>query len=137
LKFPNEIGAEIFIHFLSVYPACPPLTGNFSPFLSDPNLPEMARNNTRYSHALATGLTGTNIILRPKPYGRATNQYKGYVASFPAFNPDFWSFPVGAEALVSHHARWEYLELYLAICPLPVAMPAMPLLRSPDPQGIP
>ncbi|KAJ6452729.1 hypothetical protein C8R47DRAFT_1061570 [Mycena vitilis] len=30
---PNEIMSEIFIHFLPVYPKCPPQTGRLSPYL--------------------------------------------------------------------------------------------------------
>ncbi|KAF7356418.1 F-box domain-containing protein [Mycena venus] len=33
LTLPNEIVSEIFIHFLPIYPLCPPLTGNLSPTL--------------------------------------------------------------------------------------------------------
>ncbi|KAJ7802702.1 hypothetical protein B0H14DRAFT_2528285 [Mycena olivaceomarginata] len=32
LSLPNEIISEIFIHFLPVYPLCPPLFGVFSPY---------------------------------------------------------------------------------------------------------
>ncbi|KAJ7161168.1 hypothetical protein C8R46DRAFT_1106672 [Mycena filopes] len=31
LTLPNEITSEIFIHFLPVYPACPTITGTYSP----------------------------------------------------------------------------------------------------------
>ncbi|KAJ6562466.1 hypothetical protein B0H19DRAFT_1144629 [Mycena capillaripes] len=31
LTLPNEIVSEIFIHFLPIYPLCPPLTGTLSP----------------------------------------------------------------------------------------------------------
>ncbi|KAJ7320812.1 hypothetical protein DFH08DRAFT_1086111 [Mycena albidolilacea] len=33
LALPNEIVCEIFIHFLPIYPICPPLTGLLSPIL--------------------------------------------------------------------------------------------------------
>ncbi|KAJ7834594.1 hypothetical protein B0H13DRAFT_1467448, partial [Mycena leptocephala] len=33
LTLPNEIVSEIFIHFLPIYPFCPPLTGILSPNL--------------------------------------------------------------------------------------------------------
>ncbi|KAJ7659328.1 hypothetical protein DFH06DRAFT_1195491 [Mycena polygramma] len=32
LTLPNELVSEIFIHFLPIYPSCPPLTGCLSPY---------------------------------------------------------------------------------------------------------
>jgi hypothetical protein len=33
LTLPSEIVCNIFIHFLPIYPTCPPLTGPLSPIL--------------------------------------------------------------------------------------------------------
>ncbi|KAJ7918132.1 hypothetical protein B0H13DRAFT_2187907, partial [Mycena leptocephala] len=33
LTLPNEIVSEIFIHFLPIYPLCPPIRGPYSPTL--------------------------------------------------------------------------------------------------------
>ncbi|KAJ6560151.1 hypothetical protein B0H19DRAFT_945240, partial [Mycena capillaripes] len=33
LTLPAEIISEIFVHFLPIYPSCPPLTGFLSPTL--------------------------------------------------------------------------------------------------------
>ncbi|KAJ7028558.1 hypothetical protein C8F04DRAFT_1119087 [Mycena alexandri] len=135
LTLPNEIISEIFVHFLPVYPACPPLTGVLSPT----NLTQICRKWREL--ALATPLLWRAIQLAFNLYiplerqirkidmcdmwlsmsGRCPISFMGYSSSLDS---------KVLVALAPHHARWEHLKLGLACLPhdrLLFARP-MPLL---------
>ncbi|KAF7360560.1 F-box domain-containing protein [Mycena venus] len=133
LTLPNEIISEIFIHFLPIYPVCPPSTGNLSPTC----LTHICR--TWRDIALATpalwramSLSGNRMPLNwpevwLKRSGccplsiRMDEHADGVVAC-------------GSEvlgAVLPHCARWEYLTLRLRRPELFVAG-RLPLLRHLD-----
>ncbi|KAJ7868858.1 hypothetical protein B0H13DRAFT_2063884 [Mycena leptocephala] len=134
LTLPNEIISEIFIHFLPVYPDCPPLTGILSPT----SLTQICRKWREV--ALATPSLWRAIA------------FTDYHISFERRSDiyDFWlkrskSCPLSLHidefyedqidvsdseisAVISHRARWEYLKLHL-VQSHPVFDGPMPLLR--------
>ncbi|KAJ7487377.1 hypothetical protein B0H11DRAFT_2015421 [Mycena galericulata] len=124
LTLPSEITAEIFTHFLPVYPLCPPSMGPRSP--------------TRLTHicrpwreiALSTpwlwrGISKTELL----------ESWLTRSCSFPlSIKLDVLEYflPVDkmTAALESHRARWEYIDLRIGLLPDTLLDGPMPFLRS-------
>ncbi|KAJ7935126.1 hypothetical protein B0H13DRAFT_2472932 [Mycena leptocephala] len=131
LTLPNEIVSEIFIHFLPVYPLCPPLAGILSPT----SLTQICRKWRDI--ALATPALWRALESRCCPLSIHTNEYEEWI-----------HVPEILSTLVPHCARWEHLRLRLLSHfpdgPLPLlrhldltlekysdlTFPNMPLLRT-------
>ncbi|KAJ7028580.1 hypothetical protein C8F04DRAFT_63226 [Mycena alexandri] len=148
LTLPNEIISEIFVHFLPVYPACPPLTGILSPT----NLTQICRKWREL--ALATPLLWRAIRLAfdpTIPLPQHTQKIDTWL-SMSGCCPTSVEIPKlgGVQAndsrtnweskvlvvLAPHHGRCEHLKLKLDYLPrdrrlLPFTRP-MPLLRHLD-----
>ncbi|KAJ7148419.1 hypothetical protein C8R43DRAFT_518377 [Mycena crocata] len=135
LTLPNEITSEIFIHYLPLYPHCPPVSGNSSPTL----LTHVCRKwrNT----ALATPALWRAIAVDMAP--RKIEAQKHLMKSWLAMSG---SCPIsikleGADVasaqqlefiqlLTLCRTRWEYLELqYISTKILPFFCGATPVLR--------
>jgi hypothetical protein len=133
LTLPNEIVSEIFIHFLPVYPLCPPLTGVDSPIF----LTQLCR------HWRAIALATPELWRAVRLCGRISFDKQRHMAhswlmrsrSCPLSiditdHPDWLQLQV--MPLVSHRARWEHLRLDLKRPHLPTFQGPIPLLRHLD-----
>ncbi|KAJ7028556.1 hypothetical protein C8F04DRAFT_62782 [Mycena alexandri] len=121
LTLPNEIVSEIFVHFLPVYPACPPLAGVLSPT----NLTQICRKWREL--ALATPLLwrairlafNSNIPLKRQI--RKIDMWFSMSGRCPiSFEMKGYNLSMESKVLVAlapHHARWEHLKLDLAYLP--------------------
>ncbi|KAJ7171023.1 hypothetical protein C8R46DRAFT_1087516 [Mycena filopes] len=133
LTLPTEIVSEIFLHFLPVYPACPPFYGTLSP-----------TNLTRICRTWRAVALATPALWRAIQFDDSVNS---------AQQIDVWlsmarSCPIAVQANASegrleetmaviapHRLRWEYLKLYCSILsrqPLLELESPMPLLRHLD-----
>jgi len=106
LTLPNEITSEIFIHFLPIYPLCPPLTGILSPTL----LTHICRQWREI--ALAT----------PELWRAIDGEYEnGVLPGSEVFT-----------AVLPYRARWEYVKLRLVVAVFSPIEWEAPLLRHLD-----
>ncbi|KAJ7024763.1 hypothetical protein C8F04DRAFT_1239479 [Mycena alexandri] len=137
LTLPNEIVSEIFVHFLPVYPECPPPAGILSPF----NLTRICRKwrlaTPDLWRAVALPLHSEISFARQ---ARETDDWLSRSRSCPlsieivetgdyATNLDDWVFPILA-ALNPRRARWEHLNIHIQERPhLLTFEDSMPLLR--------
>ncbi|KAJ7161185.1 hypothetical protein C8R46DRAFT_1353803 [Mycena filopes] len=132
LTLPNEIVSEIFVHFLPIYPECPPLTGILSPT----NLTHICRDWREVALATPTLWRAIHFSLE------ADDLLDWRVREFDAWllrsgcTPlsvelqDWWHRDV-PKFLPSHCARWEFLKISdWALIPITDA--PMPLLRHLD-----
>ncbi|KAJ7678129.1 hypothetical protein DFH06DRAFT_566637, partial [Mycena polygramma] len=140
LKLPNEITSEIFLHFLPVYPRCPPLTGILSPTC----LTHICR---RWREIALT----TSALWRAIPF--FTYSKIPFTRRFDIFN--LWLSrsrfcPLSIEiddagdprsteiyevlaVAAFHYERWEHLKLHLSnLQNFPTSKGRMPLLRHLD-----
>ncbi|KAJ6589242.1 hypothetical protein B0H19DRAFT_234215 [Mycena capillaripes] len=131
LTLPNEIAAEIFIHFLPIYPLCPPLTG----VLSSTVLTQICR--TWREIALATpGLWRAICLSVPERQFKISDTWLSRSRCCPLSVQIFESHyelrasEAFAEVLY-HQTRWEHLKLRLARSNIP-RIEAMPMLRTLD-----
>jgi hypothetical protein len=129
LTLPNEIVAEIFIHFLPLYPLCPPLTGRSSPTI----LTQICQKWREI--ALATPKLWRAISLT------ADIDLEQRLHMCHAWLTRSCSCPLSIrgldapqllEAVIPCRARWEYLDLTLFPAYLPAFEGPMPLLRHLD-----
>ncbi|KAJ7149284.1 hypothetical protein C8R43DRAFT_1068483 [Mycena crocata] len=136
LTLPNEITSEIFVHFLPVYPICPPLRGFFSPIIL-----------THVCHqwrevALSTPALWRGIKLDSKQESAAERKelLQAWITRSRALPLSIEVFingelPLETEAvLVSHRPRWEFVKLrWLKADALPTIFSgSMPVLRHLD-----
>ncbi|KAF7342146.1 F-box domain-containing protein [Mycena venus] len=142
LTLPNEIISEIFLHFLPIYPLCPPLVGILSPICLTHICHKwrtIALATPALWKAIQLSATCTPSTLRNKgditvkifetwlnrsgccPVSIEINEYG---TTFQM--PDIIS------AIVPHRARLEHLNLYLYDSFLPLFGDQMPLLRHLD-----
>ncbi|KAJ7874436.1 hypothetical protein B0H13DRAFT_2551564 [Mycena leptocephala] len=138
LTLPNEIISEIFIHFIPVYPLCPPLTGILSPT----HLTHICR--LWRAIALATPALWRSISLsdenvspfdQPVHISDILGRSGFYPLSIRMDEYEDGDHPHGSEvlaALLPHCARWEYLKLHLVQSRLPTIESRLPLLRCLD-----
>ncbi|KAJ7659273.1 hypothetical protein DFH06DRAFT_438919 [Mycena polygramma] len=134
LTLPNEITSEIFIHFLPIYPLCPPLVGSGSPNLltqicqrwRDIALvtPELWRAISFFSRHAHLGLERIYLWL-----GRS-GCCPLSIRVEDNNNQKLVSEVLGA--FILHRARWEYVELGLSLNLLFTIEGPMPLLYHLD-----
>ncbi|KAJ6588987.1 hypothetical protein B0H19DRAFT_1367471 [Mycena capillaripes] len=132
LTLPNEIVSEIFIHFLPIYPLCPPLTGILSPAklthicrhwreiaLGNPMLwraISLCHNEAPLTRQLQRSEIWLNRSLNC-PLSIVVDHYQDLVPEILA-------------VLVPYRARWEHAELFdMSPCDLPFIRDTMPLLQ--------
>ncbi|KAJ7617643.1 hypothetical protein DFH06DRAFT_100833 [Mycena polygramma] len=129
--FPNEVLTQVFVHFLLVYPECPPLTGPFSPL----TLTHVCR------HWRAVAIEDSRLwrAISFHCYREAYRENFLYLARIwlhrsrarPlsvkfSSEDDFEPIP---PPFIVHHARWEYADI--GYCSeFPELQTPMPLLRA-------
>ncbi|KAJ7113075.1 hypothetical protein C8R44DRAFT_797154 [Mycena epipterygia] len=131
LTLPNEIVSEIFIHFLPVYPVCPPL-------LSPTLLTRICRKWREI--AIATPALWRAVplsMMNGDNFEEQLQMLKSWIGR-SAFCPlsiqmdDIFPLPRILEAIIPHRARWEYIKLLSFPSDLPTIAGPMPLLYSID-----
>ncbi|KAJ6478076.1 hypothetical protein C8R47DRAFT_640893 [Mycena vitilis] len=143
LTLPTEIVSEIFLHFLPVYPLCPPLVGIFSPTiltyicrhwrdiaLSTPTLwraiafsgDTKSRDRSDFDKNLARELQISDIWLRRSRHHPLSISLTSYR----------WPRSEIYAAIVPHRARWEHIKFRTAPSNLPPIVGPIPLLRHLD-----
>ncbi|KAF8215594.1 hypothetical protein K438DRAFT_1954311 [Mycena galopus ATCC 62051] len=134
LALPNEIIAEIFIHFIPLYPDCPPFAGPHSPTLltqichewreialGTPTLwramapSDCGMSSNRDVYLCETWLSRSGCCPLSVRFGNSDNEDRGVLKIL--------------SALVRHRARLEYLDLILFAPDVPAIEGPMPLLR--------
>ncbi|KAJ7678118.1 hypothetical protein DFH06DRAFT_1422657 [Mycena polygramma] len=142
---PNEITSEIFLHFLPVYPLCPPLIGTLSPILltlicrqwreialATPALWRAIPFLTYYTEsAFEQRLEIFNLWFNRSGSYPLSIEIVGHGTSRPA--PEKVYTVLAAAAF--HCERWEYLKLDATTWHLPGINGALPLLRHLDLSG--
>ncbi|KAJ7849605.1 hypothetical protein B0H13DRAFT_1517062, partial [Mycena leptocephala] len=126
LELPNEIISEIFIHFLPIYPACPPLTGRLSPT----TLTHICRKWREI--ALTTPLLWRAIGLSDERHNDICNTWLTRSRCCPLSihvneHFDWESMPQILSALISHRSRWEDLKVHFVGRDRPRIEGSMPL----------
>ncbi|KAJ7302658.1 hypothetical protein DFH08DRAFT_71592 [Mycena albidolilacea] len=134
LTLPNEITSEIFIHFLPIYPAPPPLIGIHSPTF----LTRICR--TWREIALATpqlwrsiGISG--MLFRYRGERRISEAWANRSKTCPLsinINDRSDIGPTLLAGIIPHRARWEHLRLLVPPHSLAAMNGPMPLLRHLD-----
>ncbi|KAJ7045017.1 hypothetical protein C8F04DRAFT_1067427 [Mycena alexandri] len=136
LTLPIEIVAEIFVHFLPVYPRCPPLVGIGSPTL----LTQICRHWREIT--LATPALWRGISL----FDGSSLEFEYQVAIADRWLGRSRSLPVSIRlrasgvnlssffaAIIPHRPRWEYLSMEVEAPKEVLAIDGpMPLLRHLD-----
>ncbi|KAJ7467541.1 hypothetical protein FB451DRAFT_394297 [Mycena latifolia] len=129
LTLPNEIVSEIFVHFLPVYPLCPPINGLESPTL----LTHICRRWREI--ALATPALWRAISLTGDQDLHILESWLNRSRSLPlSLEMDTIFSSISEECLEKlalHAARWENAKLGLRVLPQLLTIPtAMPLLQE-------
>ncbi|KAF7343914.1 F-box domain-containing protein [Mycena venus] len=132
LTLPNETVSEIFVHFLPIYPFCPPLVGVLSPT----TLTHICRKWREV--ALATPMLWRAIKLSDTVTFERQVQISDLWIRRSCSSPlsvFMHRSAISAEmipALIAHRARWEHLNLHI-LSPSPSMIDGpMPLLRHLD-----
>ncbi|KAJ7161199.1 hypothetical protein C8R46DRAFT_1285293 [Mycena filopes] len=133
LTLPNEIVSEMFVHFLPIYPECPPLTGILSPT----NLTGICRKLREV--ALATPALWRAIRLSVEDddlFDWQRSEFDAWLVR-SGCTPlsvelrDWWDREDVISFLPSHCARWEFLKIS-DWAHIPFTDAPMPLLRHLD-----
>ncbi|KAJ7215131.1 hypothetical protein B0H12DRAFT_1154905 [Mycena haematopus] len=141
LQLPNEIISEIFVHFLPIYPLCPPLIGPDSPIL----LTQICRvwraiamETPALWRAISLPDPDPDIPFADQAFlsGAWLSRSRGCPISVSWFNPDDFTMSRVAEvlhAMVPYRARLEHLGYNrVSHSQLRSIEGPMPLLRSLD-----
>ncbi|KAJ7648664.1 hypothetical protein DFH06DRAFT_571932 [Mycena polygramma] len=134
LTLPNEIVSDIFIHFLPVYPLCPPFVGILSPTilthicrrwrdiaLTTPDL-WRAMSFLGRKAIVVRDLQISNIWLK-----RSRNRPLSII-----IHDRCWSISEIFAVLVPHRSRWEHIKFHAGTFNLPKIIGPMPILRHLD-----
>ncbi|KAJ7759605.1 hypothetical protein B0H16DRAFT_1533897 [Mycena metata] len=136
LTLPTEITCEIFLHFLPPYPACPPITGPFSPTI----LTHVCR--TWRDIADATPYLWSRITLSAQELSLDTQieisdlwirRSRSRALAIDLQNNQDQNL-MGLKSLIAHRLRWERLTLRIptSTADVPRTDGPMPLLRYLD-----
>ncbi|KAJ7660786.1 hypothetical protein DFH06DRAFT_1472092 [Mycena polygramma] len=136
LTLPNELIADIFLHFLPVYPLCPPLTGRLSPTLLTQicrRWREVALGTPELWRALSLSYKATPT----KNEVQILHLWLNRSRSCPLSVKFYCILGEAFEALAavgSHSKRWEHAELCLSSSHIPTfeVVGPMPLLHHLD-----
>ncbi|KAJ7479770.1 hypothetical protein FB451DRAFT_1131043 [Mycena latifolia] len=136
LTLPNEIVSEIFVHFLPVYPLCPPLYGILSPNILTGicrKWREIALSTPALWRAISLDYMGDNAFERQVATVESWLSRSGYCRLSVQMEEDYINnLPVDEilEAIVPHRARWEHMKLLIDLSDLPIIVGPTPLLRQ-------
>ncbi|KAF7334424.1 hypothetical protein MVEN_02271700 [Mycena venus] len=134
LTLPDEIISEIFIHFLPLYPACPPITGLLSPTLLT-HICRKWRTIARTTPALwrAISLSSDGIPFQNPAYISDILSRSGClplsIELHYHYSEDEDSESKVLQAAFLHCKRWECVELCSMGFDLPIIERDLPLLR--------
>ncbi|KAF7334426.1 hypothetical protein MVEN_02271900 [Mycena venus] len=134
LTLPDEIISEIFIHFIPIYPACPPITGLLSPTLLT-HICRKWRTIARTTPALwrAISLSSDGTPFQNPAYISDILSRSGCLPLSIELNyhdsEDDDSESKVLQAAFLHCKRWEYVELCSWGFDLPIIERDLPLLR--------
>ncbi|KAF8145292.1 hypothetical protein K438DRAFT_564123 [Mycena galopus ATCC 62051] len=138
LTLPNEITAEIFIHFLPIYPRCPRFIGLYSPTLLAQichHWREIALETPILWRAMSLSRSNISFELKAHLLDTWLNRSRCCPLSIHFNKDDIDDEPRTSEILatvVSHRTRWEYLNLTLSPSHIAIIQGPMPLLRHLD-----
>ncbi|KAJ7429625.1 hypothetical protein FB451DRAFT_1159428 [Mycena latifolia] len=133
LTLPNEVVSEIFIHFLPVYPLCPPQTGLLSPTLLT-HICRKWRGIALATPALWRAISLTDLDVwdddRELHLLDSWLSRSGCLPLSVTMEDIFLPMPEDSlRKLVLHHTRWEHVKLALEAQSLP-RQNTMPLLQQ-------
>ncbi|KAF8145287.1 hypothetical protein K438DRAFT_564051 [Mycena galopus ATCC 62051] len=138
LTLPTEIVTEIFLHFLPIYPQCPPLTGLDSPAL----LAQICREWREIAVETPTLWRAILLSYSGIPFDRQAHLLDMWLSRsrccplsvrFDDFDlHDAQHASKVLSAVVPHRARCEYLGLNLSPSHITIIAGPMPLLRHLD-----
>ncbi|KAJ7748087.1 hypothetical protein B0H16DRAFT_1888552 [Mycena metata] len=131
LTLPNEIISEIFVHYIPVYPDCPPLAGILSPT----TLTQICRRWREAAFATPELWRATKVLLGSgDPSAQLLVEWLPRSGCYP-ISLEIIEYDEEAEErsrilrfLTSHCARWEHLKMRFQSA-VPGIAPSMPLLR--------
>ncbi|KAJ7850086.1 hypothetical protein B0H13DRAFT_57110 [Mycena leptocephala] len=115
LTLPNEITSEIFLHFLPMYPLCPPLTGILSPTL----LTQICREWREIALVTPALWRAIALLLPSIPLERQARIAEIWLSRSGSCPLSIHIIDNGYEigqavlAAAAHRARWEHLKLHL------------------------
>ncbi|KAK7018499.1 F-box domain-containing protein [Favolaschia claudopus] len=115
LTLPNEVIAEIFVHFIPEYPACPPLAGSQSPIL----LTHICRLWREIAHSTPKLWRAVSLSSRNPFSLNPNNIWLGRAGCFPLAirmheaDVDTVHESALSAAILPYRLRCEYLELRL------------------------
>ncbi|KAF8150392.1 hypothetical protein K438DRAFT_1865749 [Mycena galopus ATCC 62051] len=132
MALPTEITSEIFIKFLPVLPAYPPLIGSNSPTLLTQicrGWREIALAIPRLWRAISFADDWDDALFEEEL--RICQIWLTRSRSYPLAIRDLSAQDPARvlETIIPHRARWEYLDVYLSPSHLPAIQDPMPLLR--------
>ncbi|KAJ7896038.1 hypothetical protein B0H14DRAFT_2495581 [Mycena olivaceomarginata] len=137
LTVPTEIIAEIFVHFLPIYPVCPPLLVPDSPTLLT-HICRKWREIALSTPALWRAISLLDSAIPSVDQDKVVDMWLARSRCLPLHLHFSRNFAPAREAevlasVVPHRARWEYLNLrYLPVSHLHILEGPMPLLRRLD-----
>ncbi|KAF7336179.1 F-box domain-containing protein [Mycena venus] len=123
--------AEIFMHFLPVYPLCPPLRGTLSPSLFT-QICRHWREIAVSTPMLWRAITFSDRSIPVERLARICGTWFTRSGCYPLsiqISRKFCDLPPEVLAIfIAHRARFEYLKLRLGMTPLSILAAPMPLL---------
>ncbi|KAJ6474399.1 hypothetical protein C8R47DRAFT_708622 [Mycena vitilis] len=134
LTLPNELTSEILIHFMPVYPLCPPLKGLLSPTLLS-QICRRWREVALGTPALWKALSLVDKAESLEKKDQILHLWLSRSRSCPlsvAFDHERGDASEAVVAVASHRQRWEHAALYISPSHIPIVVGAMPLLRHLD-----
>ncbi|KAJ7719430.1 hypothetical protein DFH07DRAFT_859319 [Mycena maculata] len=132
LTLPSEIVSEIFVHFLPVYPLCPPQEGLLSPTLLT-HICQKWREIALGTPALWRAISlRDDIALEQQIHLLETWLSRSGCCPLSIHMEDYELIPMDEyiEAIVPHRARLEYARFHISLSGLRALEGVMPLLRQ-------